>query len=70
MFSVPLSYTAVAKTNVIVYRISSQEMLQTWPKECINELKIKVLEKYRWFYDRLIKIEEYLIKYQKNYNLL
>ncbi|CDW91288.1 UNKNOWN [Stylonychia lemnae] len=70
LFNLPLSYSAVAKTDVIVYRISSQEMLQTWPKECINEMKIKVLEKYRWFYDRLIKIEEYLLENQKNFNLL
>lgn len=33
-------------------------MLNMWPKECINELKIKVMEKYKWFYERLIKIEE------------
>lgn len=70
LFDITLSYSAVAKTDVIVYRISSVDMLAIWPRECINELKIKVLEKYKWFYDRLIKVEEHLVKNKKNSNLL
>lgn len=70
LFNMTLSYTAVAKSDVIVYRIAVHEMLNLWPKECINELKIRVMEKYRWFYERLIKIEELLIGNKTNRNLL
>ena len=70
LFDMTLSYTAVAKTDVIVYRISVHEMLSSWPKECLNDMKIKVMEKYRWFYERLIKIEELLIGNKANRSLL
>jgi hypothetical protein len=70
LFDIPLSYSAIARTDVIVFRIGTSEMLNTWPRECINELKVKVLEKYKWFYDRLVLVEEQLVKNSHNNFLL
>ena len=70
LFNIPLSYTAVAKSDVLVYRITSQNLLSTWPKECINEMKVKVLDKYKLYYERLIKIESYLTQDKKNAHLI
>ena len=44
----------------MVYRISTAEALDIWPMECQNEIKMKVLEKYHWFYERLLTIESVL----------
>lgn len=70
LFNIPLSYSVVAKTDVIVYRIQSSQMMQYWPKEFINELKIRVLEKYKWFYERLFAIENHLMKNKTNQILI
>jgi hypothetical protein len=31
--------------------------LETWPIECQNDLKLKILAKYKWYYERLLQIE-------------
>ena len=70
LFNVPLSYTAIAKTDALVYRIASSDMLNIWPKECTNELKIRVLEKYKWFYERLLRVEDLLMNNKHNNKLI
>ena len=71
LFDIPLSYSVVAKSpEVIVYRIKSLEMQALWPRECITEMKILVLEKYKWFYDRLLQLEIQLSKNEHNSFLL
>jgi hypothetical protein len=35
-----------AGADVIVYRFPASDVLSLWPKECIDEIKIGVLEKY------------------------
>jgi len=34
--------------------------LDIWPSECQNEVKIKILDKYKYFYERLLQIESSL----------
>lgn len=56
-----LSYSVVASSaEVLVYRIPTEEAVFSWPTECQNEVKLKVLEKYHWFYERLLQIESQL----------
>ena len=43
-----------------MYQIPTTEALTIWPIECQNEVKLKVLEKYRWFYERLLEVEALL----------
>lgn len=34
--------------------------MEIWPPECQNEVKIKILDKYKYFYERLLQIESSL----------
>jgi hypothetical protein len=43
-----------------VYRISTKEAMDVWPLECQNELKLRILDKYMYFYERLLKVEAVL----------
>lgn len=62
LFNLPLSYSVVAgrDSGVLVYRISNIEAMEIWPTECQNEIKLKVMEKYFIFYERLLTIESSL----------
>lgn len=61
LFGHTMSYTAIAGAGgITVYQISAQEALQLWPNECQNDIKLRVLDKYRWFHERLLKIESTL----------
>ena len=61
LYNLPLSYSAVAGSEgVLVYKISVAEALNIWPVECQNEVKIDILGKYQWFYERLLEIESAL----------
>ena len=51
---------AASPEGVLMYQISTKEALEIWPIECQNEVKLKVFEKYQWFYERLLKIESML----------
>lgn len=61
LFNLHLSYSVIADSpELLVYRIPTVEALENWPQECQNEIKLKVLEKYNWFYERLLTIESSL----------
>ena len=62
LFNHPLSYTPVVSSHedLITYRISSADALEIWPVECQNELKLRILDKYMYFYERLLKVEAVL----------
>ena len=66
LFNLPLSYSVVAVNEVIAYKISVKEVYQRFPSECIYELKINILPKYKWFYERLVKVEEFLVSHKEN----
>ena len=57
-----MSYSPVANSleGVLVYRISTADALDIWPLECQNELKLKILDKYLYFYERLLQVESVL----------
>ena len=55
LFNLNLSYSVIAaSTEVLVYRSPTEEANLSWPTECQNEVKMRVLDKYRWFYERLM----------------
>ena len=56
----------VAVTDVVFYSISTKDAFAVWPVECQNELKLQTLEKYSWFYERLLRIEELLTTNKTN----
>jgi hypothetical protein len=45
---------------VVAYRISTADAFEIWPLECQNELKLRILDKYMYFYERLLKVEAVL----------
>ena len=62
LFRHSLSYTPVVASHegIVVYRISTKEAMEVWPLECQNELKLRILDKYMYFYERLLKVEAVL----------
>jgi hypothetical protein len=62
LFGLPLSYSAVAASpeGVIVYKVLLSQVFEIWPIECQNEVKLRVLDKYKWFYKRVLTIESNL----------
>jgi hypothetical protein len=61
LFNLPLSYSVVVSSSeLLVYQIPIKETLDIWPLECQNEVKVKILEKYSLFYERLLEIESHL----------
>lgn len=62
LFKLPLSYSVVVSgsESALVYRLKTSEALEIWPPECQNELKVKCLDKYLYFYERILQVESVL----------
>ena len=61
LFKKELGYSMVAKKGLLVFRYPSASAQQGWPSECQKQLRFGALTKYKWIYERLLRLEQQLL---------
>lgn len=56
----------VSGPELMVMKYSAANALVSWPAETQKALKLKILTKYRWFYERLNRLERQIQTPQQN----